>query len=73
MEEKLEEYRTYYVKGFISLLERDLIQLKQSNQFDYLKLLKRISEVTEVSQQQLRENVPKVIRVLIKGFKENLF
>jgi len=73
MENKLEEYKAYYVKGFIGLLERDLIQLKQSNQFKYLKLLNRISEVTGVDQQQIRQSVPEVIRVLIKGFKENLF
>ena len=73
MKEKLEEYKAYYVKGFIGLLERDLIKLKQSNQFKYLKLLNRISEDTGVSQQQLRESIPEVIRVLIKGFKENLF
>ena len=71
--EIIEEFRTFYVKGFIGLIETDILYIKKRDQFLYLELLKHISEVTGEAQQSLRESIPKTIKALIKGYKNKLF
>ena len=70
---KIEKYKAFYVKGFIGLIESDILYIKKRDQFLYLELLKHMSEVTGESQQSLRESVSKTIKALIKGYKNKLF
>ena len=70
---KIEKYKDFYCKGFIGLIETDILYIKKRDQFLYLELLKHISEVTGEAQQSLRESIPKTIKALIKGYKNKLF
>jgi len=73
MKEALKKYRVYYVKGFIGLMERDLIELKQSKQTQYIEFVKMLAYVSKEDIHQLRQSIPKVIKALINGYEKNLF
>jgi hypothetical protein len=69
--EIIEQYRTFYNKGFIGSLERELVILKQNNRNEFLRFVKDLHEVTKADKVQLVNSIPEVIRVLIDAFKLN--